>query len=1855
VLVRRVLARATGKTNAAPTAHFVDQQAHCDVSMWVWLVGISGTAGSASAEQLHLVLPNTRLSIRLSPNHPDVSPPDTAAAMSQESSTFKRWIDMLLPLGGEFGDLRDVSGEEPEAAAWELLGETAVDVLSSRGRPATALLVAIELRRQGWISLSPVEDAAEACEAGLFFVQSADSPLDRERIRQSVSLAHSIRALWEELVGEWMPESVRLQVLCANLELLSRAYGSTGITTRATEQLVDSLDGRFDALAREVSRLLGRRDRSGKPSAREPKEEEERQLQELQKDLEKAITLRLTRGLTLLNKIQSDNNKQIFRPILDELFSASRLDQALIRRVRHLSASELIDRNDLQVRARRAVKITGRARTDTIQIYEEVIQKLQRAIDIRLRLEDGGKEEDRPVAELAADLNHFADWKGLATAPKLFGDLLRGDALICQTRIALPSSSVLAHEEAGTLRLMTLFAAAEPATLVGNPEAIEQIQTTGSLATLISGGPAPSLEMLKAIFERFRRSGRFPEARLWASVAESQDTAAAAFSQQVEAELIQRRGALLLQIEELRRRWPAGSRVEGLPVAIEEQLRAASYQAETGYFDRAEELLHPVAAHIDEEQRQADEVSDRTQREVEARLRTLQNHLGEIASEELRATVSRAVAALELQLRSGSAEIAEIVPILEAAERAPAEVLSRARLEHLFPDLRATEQPPEPRLATLPESPASVLRTESRAVAAGAEPAVRAAPLPGAPPADRWSQKAEVLFASGEQKRYSGFIQGAERDFREALELKPDHLRARSQLASVLTQKHEREEAILVLERGHLLAPRHLPFLNALSNICLSAGRLQAARAYALRGLEITDSPAQEVHLLLQLYQAEKFLGNLPAATSALARLSQLRPQDTQYQQELSRLTGRQTEGEPSPEEALPPEQDEVFPWELAPEPLQISAFLGDDLERDFVIVSEDFVETRAPQEIAETAIDLSHRAISKPNPKRPDEGAEQLRTAAKLLTGLKRRYPEFDYLKHVQTIHPNDFRNYIGTSHEETLRRYLSYYAIFQGNFYALRQRKASARAYYLEHFRVSGQIRSYSLVAAAKLFEASGAESSRLLSSARDKIRMEHSVRERSRRAGQEFVLIFCLALERQGLVPDQPATPLPPRAEDLVRLFIEICHVNEAASWTTLHLIYRPEALVHETFSRLQQAGTLGIEASDPAGWLQLALRTSKESQDRLEESFRHLDELLQVRSYSEAVRVAAGRKQDLAASPGLRLFERFEAMLRTAERFHAALRFEDKRFLALEIRRASEQLQLEIEAEPTELSRLFAGRAVYRLSRNVEADFEEFRARSLPSLDLQILKSSESSRGVIRCDVQIENHGLSPAEEISLWFSAATGTEPLAEIHLDRVIPGQMNEQVRKIDIELPGPAPGRAFELLAGGTYRDSDGHRHILDEVRMRVDVRYDDFQPIGNPYVAGGIVKNPEVFKGRGALVQEILAEVASPRSTGAVVMYGQKRSGKSSALHWVAESAPPWIVPVQIEFQFLSIVNEHVFPNLLHFMAEAIADEAELKRDLELPRLDYAELLGASSPTMPFRKYMKQVNAALGPDRRLLLLFDEFTDLTGRIANHETARGYMRLLKGMIEHGMFSCVLCGIDSMPKMVKEFSNDFAVANLRYVGYLDLQSTKELIEDPIRLEDGSSRFTSAAVEAILQLTARSPYLCQLICQRLVEYLNEERNPDPTVTRADIDQAVRDMVEGGRLLNPWTTFDGLCRYKENIGQDNRATILEGLVLYTVADEMQRSEFVTLEVIIRRLHGLAGEDEIESTINDLYDRKVLGVPPLSPVRQFQIEVKLYYQWIVRNRPLDAEALVAFGRKLERLNERGAGDGAGRTVVPR
>jgi hypothetical protein len=153
----------------------------------------------------------------------------------------------------------------------------------------------------------------------------------------------------------------------------------------------------------------------------------------------------------------------------------------------------------------------------------------------------------------------------------------------------------------------------------------------------------------------------------------------------------------------------------------------------------------------------------------------------------------------------------------------------------------------------------------------------------------------------------------------------------------------------------------------------------------------------------------------------------------------------------------------------------------------------------------------------------------------------------------------------------------------------------------------------------------------------------------------------------------------------------------------------------------------------------------------------------------------------------------------------------------------------------------------------------------------------------------------------------------------------------------------------------------------------------------------------------------------------------------------------------------------------------------------------------------------------------KRFLLCVDEFERLS-EVVEATGSRLPLNFLRNVLQHRTSWTLLFSGSHEPKELPDYWSDYLIntRTLR-VSYLDEESARELIVQPV--EDFTNICDRTAVDAIIRLTHRQPYLVQLTCYEVVELLNRdirEHRRDACATKAsaqDVETVIPIVLERG----------------------------------------------------------------------------------------------------------------------------------------
>ncbi len=366
------------------------------------------------------------------------------------------------------------------------------------------------------------------------------------------------------------------------------------------------------------------------------------------------------------------------------------------------------------------------------------------------------------------------------------------------------------------------------------------------------------------------------------------------------------------------------------------------------------------------------------------------------------------------------------------------------------------------------------------------------------------------------------------------------------------------------------------------------------------------------------------------------------------------------------------------------------------------------------------------------------------------------------------------------------------------------------------------------------------------------------------------------------------------------------------------------------------------------------------------------------------------------------------------------------------------------------------------------------------------------------------------------------------------------------------------------------------------------------------NPYVIGAPLTGELGFYGRGETFAAVENALEAAQQN-VIVLFGQRRVGKTSLLHQIARRVRGRLamVPVYFDLQGKSgLALDEVLLQLARSIAKALKTDAP-PRDIPDAQAWFREnfLPGLAEPLH---------------DRRLLLLFDEF-DVLGddqQASADASSHTLFPYLNELIQHESQLAFLFVVGRrIEELTTRYQSIFKQAMYQRVGLLKADEVRELIALPTQhiLE-----YSDAAVGAILKLTAGHPYLTQLICYEVYNQAkaSQMRNITPELVQTRIDAA---MESGHGALN-WF-WDGLPRAER--------FIMSALAHVAEEDGIATQDAIR-QILERRRIVLTGL-ELKDAPDRLVDWDILERLTDS-TDGFRFKIELLRLWIRKQHPLDS-----------------------------
>ncbi|ETW97000.1 MAG: hypothetical protein ETSY1_24440 [Candidatus Entotheonella factor] len=306
--------------------------------------------------------------------------------------------------------------------------------------------------------------------------------------------------------------------------------------------------------------------------------------------------------------------------------------------------------------------------------------------------------------------------------------------------------------------------------------------------------------------------------------------------------------------------------------------------------------------------------------------------------------------------------------------------------------------------------------------------------------------------------------------------------------------------------------------------------------------------------------------------------------------------------------------------------------------------------------------------------------------------------------------------------------------------------------------------------------------------------------------------------------------------------------------------------------------------------------------------------------------------------------------------------------------------------------------------------------------------------------------------------------------------------------------------------------------RSMVADHQLELAEAVEQRQELDNPYIIGvPLTIQQQIFVGRSDISAQ-LENLLIDRRCPPLLLYGQRRMGKTSLLHNLGRLLPSTTIPLFIDLQGPAS-SATGYDGFFYQVARSMIRSAEQQRALMLPSLNRETL--SHDPFVHFDEWLDEVERTLD-GQTVLIMFDEFEALDKAISQGRfEAEAILGWLRHLIQHRLrFKILLAGSHTLEEL-QHWSSYLINVQVLLVSYLHPDETRQLIEQPVK--DFALRYEPEASQRVLELTRGHPFLVQLLCAEIIALKNEQEPAERRLAcLADVEAAVPEALSHGRLF-------------------------------------------------------------------------------------------------------------------------------------
>jgi type I restriction enzyme M protein len=412
-----------------------------------------------------------------------------------------------------------------------------------------------------------------------------------------------------------------------------------------------------------------------------------------------------------------------------------------------------------------------------------------------------------------------------------------------------------------------------------------------------------------------------------------------------------------------------------------------------------------------------------------------------------------------------------------------------------------------------------------------------------------------------------------------------------------------------------------------------------------------------------------------------------------------------------------------------------------------------------------------------------------------------------------------------------------------------------------------------------------------------------------------------------------------------------------------------------------------------------------------------------------------------------------------------------------------------------------------------------------------------------------------------------------------------------------------------------------------------------------GSPYVTGSPLEprhGHEVFFGRDDVIGQISRQIATHGNV--VLLEGNRRAGKTSILkHLEGRTAIPGWMAIYASLQGAEGATEAVgipTPEVFREIARSIATGlTKLGIDVPLPNGQVIPAgkaafgtaracrdgIGDEAPFADFREYLELLLSVLERlGLGLLLMLDEFDKLQEGIDNGVTSPQVPENIRFLIQtYPNFSAILTGSRRLKRLREEYwSALYGLGISVQVTALDLQSARSVVTEPVR---GKLTYSPEAIERVVELTARQPYLMQCLCNKVFDYAVQTKSRSITV--GIVNDAANNLVRDNEHFASLWDYAGA---GPTLGRRRRQLVL--LLCAQNAKQGTHVNFGTLQEQLAQLGVDVDDEALDADLAYLRELELVDFSGATGDGRYHMTIPLMADWIEQQQ--DANVIASRAR---------------------